>query len=791
MLKYKIKKQSKNKPINEEIFIDPNINIGGDDQCLLLTTSENKPHLLNNSDYITVTFNDDEILYSEIFNTTIENINTFGIVKPSILYNTISELSNNIIIYSFDGEGRYSIKTGIILTLNNRHFFGKGHIVNSDEIEIIETNENTLSLDCADKYVSFNGFLYKVINNNNGKLQLNDKYENTDKISITIVNGKENFVLENGIIPLNDDAIDDEFKIIYFYNNENKAKLDYVTKHFDELTVQYADNRFFNENNGNFFLKKRFDGTIGVQFYKIANDFALNLNLFDNFSPIYDEDQIVNGKFGQEVIENSINEIVDYEKRPFSPVFINNLTYIDGKSTINDSDLRPIKEIEFNLHFRKRTNEYSSSGDIVKEWVTNDTLYWNNYTMGDNGLISTIDGVTNYSNYDTFSDLLSYLNYTDDDVYYQKSKLSKSFIRLSFYDTRDRATQSLLFYSTIFLDSGRLYTKYIRNKSLNTKVSENSNECVSDEHITTNGGLYDDDRLSTRITCHDMYDYLACSEGFYLYLFPDIVSGNTWTPIYMKVEFNHAKYGRTIPFTMPTYNSGSGDNSWLFGHSKNTPINGINNEKFPFHYLNLSENKTVNGVNIERLNNDTYIKLYVKYDFNRCCYVWMLPRQKDQYNGDNEDSKIIFNLWEPRINGTEHIEKDNSSGSDDKGTYLITVKGLNFLDKGNLINIVLKSGDSILFNQNISPGTDNMVTATTDAKLSYDKDGNVLLDIGLYKCIGDAVSFKAMLSSNVSNGSFLTVIGKSGFSTHSNGAFHMSKLKLPNSDTITLNVNIS
>ena len=38
------------------------------------------------------------------------------------------------------------------------------------------------------------------------------------------------------------------------------------------------------------------------------------------------------------------------------------------------------------------------------------------------------------------------LGFTDEDVYYQKKKISKSFIRLSFYNNKNPLDQMLLFY---------------------------------------------------------------------------------------------------------------------------------------------------------------------------------------------------------------------------------------------------------------------------------------------------------------------------------------------------------
>ena len=62
-------------------------------------------------------------------------------------------------------------------------------------------------------------------------------------------------------------------------------------------------------------------------------------------------------------------------------------------------------------------------------------------------------------------------------------------------------------------------------------------------------------RLSSQMVVTDKFISNNSSEGFYLYLWKDNVTESA-LDIYMRVEFNHAKYGRIIPFTMP-YSNGS------------------------------------------------------------------------------------------------------------------------------------------------------------------------------------------------------------------------------------------
>ena len=220
------------------------------------------------------------------------------------------------------------------------------------------------------------------------------------------------------------------------------------------------------------------------------------------------------------------------------------------------------------------------------------------------------------------SDLLSYLGFDDDDVKYQKSKLKKSFLRISFYDSDNIANQNLLHTATIFLDSGELFAKYIKNietedeyKATKTIIAqknpeisfkagsiltsseyeklddENRIKCViSGELLAANGGsssdkegytMYDkvgmsvnrepmrkraldksldfgDDidelerlRMSSQIVVTDKNSSKRSSEGFYFYTYKSNDNGVYPSDIYMRVEFNHAGYGRVIPFMMP------------------------------------------------------------------------------------------------------------------------------------------------------------------------------------------------------------------------------------------------
>lgn len=237
------------------------------------------------------------------------------------------------------------------------------------------------------------------------------------------------------------------------------------------------------------------------------------------------------------------------------------------------------------------------------------------------------------------SDLLSYLGFSNNDVKYQKSKLKKSFLRISFYDSDNIANQNLLHTSTIFIDSGELFAKYIKNinteeeykventvkniktgktyqkgsiidvneynslalKNENNQDDNHKKKCLNngeplavigtsltDKETPTvynvngvrvnrepmrnekfnkknekvvidvdkgdlgdNIGEFERLRLSSQFVVADKYSSKHSSEGFYFYTYKTNDGGVFPNDIYMRVEFNHAGYGRTIPFMMP------------------------------------------------------------------------------------------------------------------------------------------------------------------------------------------------------------------------------------------------
>ena len=227
-------------------------------------------------------------------------------------------------------------------------------------------------------------------------------------------------------------------------------------------------------------------------YYRTNVGFEQNVD----YKHLYQEENLTN-LFTDKVKEIVAEEapVIDMEKVKFSP-------YVTDKKFAT--------QLIFNLHFRKRT-------DLEESWR---------------------------------SDMLYDLGFTDEDVKNQKAKLKKSFLRLSFYDSTDPLTQKLLYYSTIFVDTGELFGKYVKARQMLIKSGDTLPNVVRDSSAFT-----EDYRLDIRFVIKDEFNTEKSSEGFNIYYFPsDVLIENTGKTIYMKVEFNHAGFGRTIPFV----NGGNG-----------------------------------------------------------------------------------------------------------------------------------------------------------------------------------------------------------------------------------------
>ena len=371
-----------------------------------------------------------------------------------------------------------------------------------------------------------------------------------------------------------------------------------------------------------------------IRVYNDTNNMLTTLPLFTSEDFKIIDEKLAVEKYVNEIFETIVPDIVDNEKRQFSPAIA------QGNS------IKLANSIEFNLHFRNRYDMNIEEGEkerLTENWSTTDEQLWNGFEYdSENGcLMRKNEGLT-----DEHADELNDLGFTEDDIRFRKTKLKKSFIRLMFYSSNDPLSRELLYYSTIFLDTGELYTKYS-----NIKNTSKNGGYIS--HAFDKTRIDDNLRLSAKFTIKNKFNTSKSSEGFYLYLFPNEVEGeNVARTIYMKVEFNHAGYGKSILMMMPRerlnvigYDE-NGNN--IYGNEVSYGINRFplksTDKDFPLSFLKIENGSTDNDYG--RYVDSIMIPVNIVYSKVNKSYLYYFP----WYNKANED-KITINLWEPRMRG--------------------------------------------------------------------------------------------------------------------------------------------
>lgn len=335
--------------------------------------------------------------------------------------------------------------------------------------------------------------------------------------------------------------------------------------------------------------------------------------------------------------KKSINKVIEMEKNIYTPVI-----------KTSSGDFAEVHKIRFNMHFRKHRGQ---------NWlVEDDNSLWNG-SYDDGTLYYHIDSnqhdrFFSYTNESDQSDLLMFLGFTNADVRFRKSRLSKSFLRLSFYDSTNPADQNLLAYSTIYLDAANLYSKIAKYSSI--KITNNNqgftlinfDESPDDN---TNGiqrlmvncepqqqtqQQSEDDveskRLSSQIIVKDRNNSRLSSEGFYLYLWKDIDERNVPQTIYMKPEFHHAGYGRKIPFM--------------------APYDKVSNVFKSFDGILTDWVYPNTGYDFQQYNDYSYIRFKYVYDNDNDRHVYYLDRDIYSDSGQNDtDNSITINLYEAKV----------------------------------------------------------------------------------------------------------------------------------------------
>lgn len=366
------------------------------------------------------------------------------------------------------------------------------------------------------------------------------------------------------------------------------------------------------------------------------------------------QSDLIEKDFVEKERKSHINKIVDMEKDVYIPKYLPSGTTYNGSAT----DFLPIYKINFNFHFRTRnmTNWKVNDGNSdVSVSGTADNWFITDYepykSIIESGLTDTTDNLMMET-----SDLLYLLYFTDDDVYYQKSRLANSFIRISIYDSTDPQTQSLLATSTVFVNEHDLFKKYIdySRRGINKFLMLNGDSFVETNKIKTRTEMFtlskkvkcsgeslvnydsgicinfdESVRLSSRLVVDNKYDTDTSSEGFYIYMFREYSQKLHPKPIYMKIEYNHAGIGKTIPFFVPMEFSGD------------TPTKRLT-------FKDLEELKR--GIPLNQVYKQSYIPLTAVYDFKNKEYAYMFD---ERYVSEIKDGLLNLNLFEMKISNED------------------------------------------------------------------------------------------------------------------------------------------
>lgn len=384
----------------------------------------------------------------------------------------------------------------------------------------------------------------------------------------------------------------------YFFipNRESRTTFLCATEIPENTMVDFNQNDFyFTLPNGKCIVWSEGAEQTEISVFKRTDYWNVPVGFVQNtdYVHLYQEEN-VNTLFADKIKKNVIPPVINMERVKYAPIIMAG----DEPSIVCG--------VTFNLHFRKRDNNWN-----VRRWDK-----WNTCGPTESANI----------NFDR-SDSLVYLGFNDSDVQYQKMKVKKSFIRLSFYrkgeedEEFDPINASLLYYSTIFLDSGYLFGQFNKKR---TELIENGKVWNSDEkpsYVLSASSENDSAiRIDSQIVVHNEFDMTKSSEGFNLYLFADdseiCDQDKEFRTIYMKVEFNHAGYGKTIPF-MP----------WP-------------------KYI------TEDSISIDEYFKNVYIPVKICHIDDRYYYYFNNendPSDNRYIDCDTEAKSIVFNLFEPRL----------------------------------------------------------------------------------------------------------------------------------------------
>ena len=583
----------------------------------------------------------------------------YYVLKPfSIIRNSDNGISDYF-------EGNTEELKGIILYLNEPHYYDDTYFLESiytDGIDVkSEDDYKKLPPEVKEKYYT----------DTIQKIPIHFRYSNSEGVLKDVIVEFRYFSSDTLITTLSAFEKDEDTKELYnlLFNVEVGETVESdISGNLSGIEI-LRENFLFTEFTNYYFEYERAVVNVPIP---ISNSFDTNL---------YQSD-LLQEHFVEEEKRKAINKIVDLEKDVYYPVIKNNNGFSD------------VYTLRFNLHFREhRGNNWLV--DYVEGWIPKKQYYiddrvsyngsiwrciknnkdqtvfsednfkkiensfWNGVKQ-ENGNISIDEDITK----DSVSDLLCFLDFSNDDIRYQKNKLKKSFLRLSFYDSMNPANQNMLGYSTIFLDSGNLFSKYVRyfetdgykmigyDKN-NYGIYNIDSKPKKGNRVDREYGFDEEHRLSSQFVVKNKNTSTASSEGFYLYLWKDNESVLP-QDLYMKVEFNHAGYGRTIPFMMPYWDKQKWNNKKSGIKTFNAILNDWKDTKIVDSDGNVSwKNNTDGHYGMRQYMKFSYIHLKYQYDKDNDKHIYYLDPETygiiDFPKGKDGNKEIVINLYEAKV----------------------------------------------------------------------------------------------------------------------------------------------
>jgi hypothetical protein len=627
---------------------------------------------------ITIYLNDnyDLSFFGNIYVSEITNL-------PYTLYGEDNEEDTKIIFYYHD-----------VIYECNKDISKDYVLIGNTEYEIFNIIKRINDNDIPYNYIIYNDMPLSIEYTDNNKIKMKSLYEG-DSNEFDVI---KHYMIEIDDILYKIESFNENGKTKYFIKLDKLPEIQLsIFEYLNKSTIRCILNssnlkslvKELIINPKNFIYNFRlplFDSTIispntketkdyissKLEFYTKNSSFSIPIKLENDNSIDLHKEFLLKNNYVNDIVNNSINRIVDMEKDVYYPAV---LVKKNQKEVLNLCN-----KIQIDLHFRSRDLKTWTINETTNDYRFKHPTNWNIFDSyrynSDNdtyNVLKPVLSLTDELKYYPPSDLLYFLNFTNEDVFYQKQKIGKSFLRLSFYDSMDPSNQSLLYTTTVFMSETTLFKKYInadktkttyitvkdrsKEKEINTPINNDYNDVIKqitysidDLNIVNNIGvhtepcvssnnkklLFDEEkRLSSSFIIKSKNETIDSSDGFYLYLFKEYSNWLHERTIYMKVQFNHAGLGKTVNFMMLYHKNSSGNKSMINWSSK------YNFDKYK------------DGCSLKELYEHIYIEIKVKYDLENKRFCYYLPEWMSEKNTNK--NVMHLSLFEIKIKDESNL----------------------------------------------------------------------------------------------------------------------------------------